>query len=543
MASTIKAYGVPLFLFSLSVFYQLVVLPRCFPPSHYDVLEVKRHSSVEEVREAYEKFSSKWNSGAEIPSTTDFIKDSLIVAVVGGRREFCGLCLDDVVKGFTAQVVGKAWMVKVETRKKMVGIFEGEELGQDPLKTSLAVLVIFLYAVVRTIFKCEEEWKYGEKIKEIVIASFEKQFTEVFELFLEPSFSLEFQYTASDLILIINKMESVLIQYAYELLMNPLRKRDYDLFGIDEQAHIIDKINLQYAGETFSGIDLPLLDATTFDLGDHTFNEITSQDFATMFDGPKPWLVLVYSLGSNQCAQFFTLWKEIAALLDGVANVGIVELGELQLAMSLAERKPTGQFFYRNEQKAKEDAHCGMEGAVLRLLIASNLQIIGFLVVENLNLEFFPSPCYRHYNLCVNGLPSLVAFPSGCKTSDCLFRFEGDLSIDAVTDWFATTVLSLPRILYYSKESLASSLFFVASASLPSLKVGFCMVWPLVKVKVIFFTRTGERATPFVRQTAKSYWAYTSFAFVLWREEDFSVWWNTFEVESAPAIVFVKDPG
>lgn len=34
------------------------------------------------------------------------------------------------------------------------------------------------------------------------------------------------------------------------------------------------------------------------------------------------------------------------------------------------------------------------------------------------------------------------------------FRYTGELSVDAVTDWFATTILSLPRISYYSKESL-----------------------------------------------------------------------------------------
>ncbi|KAJ6290594.1 hypothetical protein OIU78_026356 [Salix suchowensis] len=338
LASKIKAYSVPLFLFSLSVFYQLIVLPRSFPTSHYDVLGIKRYSPAEEVKEAYDKLSSKWKSDAGIPATSDFIE----------------------------------------------------------------------------------------------------------------------------------------IQYAYELLTNPLWKRDYDIFGIDEQVHIIDKINLQYAGESISGIDLPLLDVTTFDLGDHTFNEFTSQDFTPMFDSSKPWLVLVYSLGSKRCAQFFSLWKEIGALLDGVAGVGILELGELQLAISLAERKPTGNFFFRS------------------------------------------------------GLPSLVAFPLGCKTSACLVRFEGDLSIDAVTDWFATTVLGLPRILYYSKESLGQN--FLAKSG-PH------------KVKAIFFSKTGERATPFVRQTAKSYWAYTSFAFVLWREEDFSVWWNAFEVESAPAIAFVKDSG
>ncbi|KAJ6371093.1 hypothetical protein OIU77_001575 [Salix suchowensis] len=209
LASKIKAYSVPLFLFSLSVFYQLFVLPRSFPTSHYDVLGIKRYSPAEEVKEAYEKLSSKWKSDAGIPATSDFIE----------------------------------------------------------------------------------------------------------------------------------------IQYAYELLTNPLWKRDYDIFGIDEQVHIIDKINLQYAGESISGIDLPLLDVTTFDLGDHTFNEFTSQDFTPMFDSSKPWLVLVYSLGSKRCAQFFSLWKEIAALLDGVAGVGILELGELQLAISLAERKPTGNLF------------------------------------------------------------------------------------------------------------------------------------------------------------------------------------------------------
>jgi hypothetical protein len=58
-----------------------------------------------------------------------------------------------------------------------------------------------------------------------------------------------------------------------------------------------------------------------------------------------------------------------------------------------------------------------MEETVLRLLVAPKLQIIGFLVmVENLNLGFIPSPCYRHYNLCVNGMIvslSPLLFPSG----------------------------------------------------------------------------------------------------------------------------------
>ncbi|CAL5441664.1 unnamed protein product [Camellia sinensis] len=116
------------------------------------------------------------------------------------------------------------------------------------------------------------------------------------------------------------------------------------------------------------------------------------------------------------------------------------------------------------------------------------------------------------------GLPSLIAFPSGCNTANCLIRYEGEFSVDAVTNWFATTILSLPCILYYSKDSL---------------------------VKVIFFSETGERAAPFVRQAALNYWPYAAFAFVPWREEESSFWWNVWrqEVESAPAIVFLKEHG
>jgi len=33
-------------------------------------------------------------------------------------------------------------------------------------------------------------------------------------------------------------------------------------------------------------------------------------------------------------------------------------------------------------------------------------------------------------------------------------RFEGELSADAITDWFATTVLGLPRVFYHTKETL-----------------------------------------------------------------------------------------
>ncbi|RRT73809.1 hypothetical protein B296_00028685 [Ensete ventricosum] len=73
------------------------------------------------------------------------------------------------------------------------------------------------------------------------------------------------------------------------------------------------------------------------------------------------------------------------------------------------------------------------------------------------------------------------------------------------------------------------------------------------QVKVICFSKTGERATPFIRKAAKDYQAEASFAFVLWKELEFSLWWNMycnklpfnfiirFGVESAPAFLFLKD--
>ncbi|CAN6578136.1 unnamed protein product [Malus baccata var. baccata] len=264
------------------------------------------------------------------------------------------------------------------------------------------------------------------------------------------------------------------IQYAYELLTNPVWKRNYDIFGIDEQIDVVEKVTEQYKEESFSKIDLPLLESVASETEDHDGTVMTSKDFQTMFEGNKPWLIQVCSFGSKSCYQFSDVWKKIAVFLDGVANTGMLELGELQLATHFAERKPTGQPFFRN------------------------------------------------------GIPSLVAFPPGCKAANCFIRYEGDLSVDSVTDWFATTILGLPRILYYSKETLGQK--FLAKVSLH-------------KVRVIFFSKTGVRAAPFIRQAAKNYWAHASFAFVLWQEEESSFWFNSFEVESAPAIVILKDPG
>ncbi|WJX32062.1 hypothetical protein P8452_20433 [Trifolium repens] len=337
MASIIKAYSLPAILFAAAMFYQLFLIPNAFPPSHYDVLQIERYSSIDKVKEAYVNLETKWNSDVEVFDVHEFLK----------------------------------------------------------------------------------------------------------------------------------------IRYAYELLTNPLWKRDYDLFGIDEQLHIIESANKRYAGKNISELDFPLLHPPSSESIDHSGKVITSSDFQSILPDAKPWLIQLYSSGSNHCAEFSKSWNKIGSLLDSFANTGMVELGE-KVSIYFADKRSTGKPFFRN------------------------------------------------------GIPSLFAIPAGCQTAKCFRRFDGELTIDKVTNWFATTVLALPQINYYTKESLVPSFFGKSSHH---------------KVKVIFFSKSGERASPFMRQVAKDYWAYASFALILWREEESSYWLEAFEVESAPAIVFLKGPG
>ncbi|GLT61275.1 hypothetical protein SLA2020_339940 [Shorea laevis] len=101
------------------------------------------------------------------------------------------------------------------------------------------------------------------------------------------------------------------IRYAYELLTNPLWKRNYDIFGIDEHLDVIEKVKAQYAGESFSKVELPLLDDTGSDPEDFTLNVITSNDFQSILQNTEPWLIQLFSFGSKRCAQFSDVWKRI----------------------------------------------------------------------------------------------------------------------------------------------------------------------------------------------------------------------------------------
>ncbi|XP_066398106.1 uncharacterized protein [Miscanthus floridulus] len=187
-----------------------------------------------------------------------------------------------------------------------------------------------------------------------------------------------------------------------------------------------------------------------------------------------PLIILVYSKGSPRCAQFIEYWKQIGTQLDGIAKTAMVEVGDSQVAGYFAEKRFSKRPFFRN------------------------------------------------------GVPTLVAYPANCKSPSCYMRYPGGLFVDSVVDWVATSVIGLPRILYYSKETLGPQ--FIGKSGHH-------------KVKVIFFSSTGERAAPFLRQAAQEYSSYSSFGFVLWREDESQIWWNSLGVESAPALVFLKGAG
>ncbi|WMV21783.1 hypothetical protein MTR67_015168 [Solanum verrucosum] len=289
-------------------------------------------------------------------------------------------------------------------------------------------------------------------------------------------------------------------RYAFELLTNKIWKRDYDLFSIDEQFHVIEKAKEQYVGRSISEITLPLLETISFDPEDHAVDVINSENFLSKLETDKALLIQIFSPGSTRCAQFSNKWKRIGkslnilaaiysvcnlamlfvTLLDGVADTGVIDLADVQLATYLAEKR--------------------------------------------------------------TGIPALVAFPPGCRGLRCMSRYDGELSVDSVTDWVAMSILSLPRIRYYSKESMAQDFLLKSKPhKVTCVESDKFLVLLNDKVKVIFFSQTGERATPFIRQAAKNYSAYATFAFVLWQEGESSLWWNMLGVESAPAIVFLKE--
>ncbi|PWZ37895.1 hypothetical protein Zm00014a_028686 [Zea mays] len=196
----VRRYWLPILLFTAGFLFQVLVLPRHFPPTHYDVLGVERFASVERVVEAYESLSKEWLSETSHQPTVDIIK----------------------------------------------------------------------------------------------------------------------------------------IRYAYELLTNPVLKRDYDLFGLDEHKDVLERVKEQYQMVHFLKIDLPLLKDSVVSLIDDAFNVLTHESFMSAISEEYPLIILV-SFYAKLCTQ-----------LDGIVRTAMVEVGDSQVAGYFAEKRFSKRPFFRN---------------------------------------------------------------------------------------------------------------------------------------------------------------------------------------------------
>lgn len=263
------------------------------------------------------------------------------------------------------------------------------------------------------------------------------------------------------------------VQHAYEILSDPLRRRDYDNFYQDELQDEVKRLQRQ-AGASPKP-QFPLWEPFVYEPANLEVQSLTTENFELLFEGNRTWLIQIYSIASRNCWKHEMEWGFIYSQMEGVAKVGRVELGETKLATYFADtNRATGRHFFRN------------------------------------------------------GLPAYVAFSSDCRSQGCIARYGDDLTVDGVVNWMATQVLRLPRILYYSPQTLVSDLIQKSGPH---------------KVKVVIFSTTGGRAAPFFRKAAKDFWDYAAFGLVLWREENATLWDSMLGVQSAPALLILKDPG
>ncbi|ONM25556.1 DNAJ heat shock N-terminal domain-containing protein [Zea mays] len=264
----VRRYWLPILLFTAGFLFQVLVLPRHFPPTHYDVLGVERFASVERVVEAYESLSKEWLSETSHQPTVDIIK----------------------------------------------------------------------------------------------------------------------------------------IRYAYELLTNPVLKRDYDLFGLDEHKDVLERVKEQYQMVHFLKIDLPLLKDSVVSLIDDAFNVLTHESFMSAISEEYPLIILVYSKGSPRCAQFIEYWKQIGTQLDGIVRTAMVEVGDSQVAGYFAEKRFSKRPFFRN------------------------------------------------------GVPTLVAYPANCKSPSCYMRAPNSLGRVAIIRSKLSFSQVLESVLLHSFAKLPKSI-------------------------------------------------------------------------------------
>lgn len=275
-----------------------------------------------------------------------------------------------------------------------------------------------------------------------------------------------------------NTIEKLIdVQHAYDTLSDKRRRRNYDTFLLDELEAAVQRAKKENAGVSVDELEFPLWhvepvkelgESATVSLTSHNFNKI-------VLESDDVWVIQLYSEMSIDSQELLDSWDSVAMDMAGVAQVGRVEIGQIPLLILLAEKT-----------------------------------------------------LYTKQPRFGSGLPEIVVFTSKCRRFDCLIRYRGLKTKDALIDWVATSVLKLPRILYYSFKTLMKDVIQGAGTH---------------KVKVLLFSGNGERAAPYLRQAAKKYWEYAVFAKILFQEQNATFWESRVGVKSAPALVFVKDPG
>ncbi|KAH7292793.1 hypothetical protein KP509_29G086000 [Ceratopteris richardii] len=190
------------------------------------------------------------------------------------------------------------------------------------------------------------------------------------------------------------------VQHAFEILSDPLRRRDYDNFEQDElQDHVRD---LQKQGEALDFQIHTLWEPFKYypDLSGLDVH-FSADNLNFLQDRNETLLIQIYSIASRNCWKHETDWKHLCEQIEGVVNIGRVELGEVKLASYFASKNwATGRKLFRY------------------------------------------------------GLPAYIAIPPDCKSDKCIVRYRGILTIDGLLKWITTDILNLPQIMYYSPETL-----------------------------------------------------------------------------------------
>ncbi|KAG0592049.1 hypothetical protein KC19_1G220600 [Ceratodon purpureus] len=203
------------------------------------------------------------------------------------------------------------------------------------------------------------------------------------------------------------------LRHAHNILSDERRRREYDIFQVDvlqeavqgAKEVMIKTGNLEY--EPLSSVSWDVQpEMVSYPSQYSQFlsetQSLTSQNFDKLvLESEDVWVILLYSETSIDSNDLTKGWSVVAELLSGVAKVGRVEIGELPLSVSLAQKT-----------------------------------------------------LYTKQPRFMSGLPEVVVVTSECLRFDCVTRYRGLKTVHAVTEWIATSVLKLPQIFYPRSKSL-----------------------------------------------------------------------------------------